>query len=127
MWKPLHCRIKSPNYFYKSSSFSDEDRVHDKSQLQKILTYVGGWKNRQPLVLTRSLWNVRIFYLNSILTHLDFPSAKGKKINGGRVSQQMYLLPSTHLKRLVNKTQKYKENVTSRAGHLKTLSLTSSR
>lgn len=78
----LHCRIKSLNYFYKSSSFSDGDRVHDKSQLQKILAYVGGWQSRQPLVPTRSLLNVRIFYLNSVLNHLDFPSAKGKKING---------------------------------------------
>lgn len=80
----LHCRIEPPNHFYKSSSFSDEDRVHDKSQLQKILTYVGGWQSRQPLILTRSLLNVRIFYLNSVLNHLDFPSARGKKINGGK-------------------------------------------
>lgn len=90
----LLCRIEPPNDFYKSSSFSDEDRVHDKSQLQKILTYVGGWQSRQHLVLTGSLLNVRIFYLNSVPNHLDFPSVKGKKINGeGVLSQQMYPPP----------------------------------
>lgn len=90
----LHCRIEPPNHFYKSSSFSDEDKVHDKSQLQKILTYVRVWQSRQPLILTRKLLNIRIFYLNSVPNHLDFLSVKGKKINGERVlNQQMYLLP----------------------------------
>lgn len=74
-------QVQIPKLLLTKIHLTDGYRVHEKSQLPKILTYVRGWQSRQPLILTRILLTIGTFYLNSLLNHLDLPNAKGKKRN----------------------------------------------